>query len=106
MRQHAILRWIWIVLTWILLAGCVVTMPNAATSESITGESAELIAAEAAAKGMTPEQLLLLAQLPSKGQAPELTNEVWFNTESHGGGALELADLRGNVVIVEFWTYG
>lgn len=33
--------------------------------------------------------------------APELTNEVWINSMP-----LRLADLRGKVVLVEFWTYG
>lgn len=43
----------------------------------------------------------LAAQLPNRGPAPELTNEIWINTPP-----LRLEDLRGQVVIVEFWTYG
>ena len=50
---------------------------------------------------LTAEQNALLARLPSRGAAPELLNETWFNSEP-----LRLADLRGKVVIVEFWTYG
>ena len=50
---------------------------------------------------LTPAQVDLLARLPSRGAAPELQNEIWFNSEP-----LNLADLRGNVVIVEFCTYG
>ncbi|GJL62763.1 MAG: hypothetical protein NPIRA04_14170 [Nitrospirales bacterium] len=34
-------------------------------------------------------------------QAPEITNETWLNSEP-----LRLADLRGKVVMVEFWTFG
>jgi len=49
---------------------------------------------------VTPEQALLLASLPSKGLAPELNNEVWYNSDP-----LKLADLRGKVVMVEFWTF-
>ena len=49
----------------------------------------------------TPAQLELLATLESRGAAPELHNDTWINSEP-----LALADLRGNVVIVEFWTYG
>jgi len=39
--------------------------------------------------------------LPDMGLAPEISNEVWINSEN----ALQLADLRGEVVMVEFWTY-
>lgn len=43
----------------------------------------------------------LAVQLPNRGPAPELTNEIWINSPP-----LRLEDLRGQVVIVEFWTYG
>lgn len=36
-------------------------------------------------------------------QAPEFTNDTWLNTE---GKTLRLKDLRGKVVLIEFWTYG
>ena len=49
----------------------------------------------------TAEQLELLAKLQPRGEAPELFNEVWLNSDP-----LKLADLRGQVVLVEFWTYG
>lgn len=42
------------------------------------------------------------ARLPDLGLAPELTNEIWLNTES----ALRLADLRGKVVLIDMWTFG
>lgn len=40
-------------------------------------------------------------RLKQLGPAPEILNEVWINSEP-----LRLTDLRGQVVIVEFWTYG
>ena len=89
-----------------LLAGCVM-QPNALPRpEELTVEEASKIEADAAAWGLTAEQLLLLSELKNSGPAPELTNEVWLNTDAFGGGPLQLADLRGNVTIVEFWTYG
>ena len=40
--------------------------------------------------------------LPNHGPAPELSNEVWLNTDL----PLRLADLRGKVVLLEMWTFG
>jgi thiol-disulfide isomerase/thioredoxin len=40
--------------------------------------------------------------LPDLGPAPELGNTVWLNT----AGPLRLADLRGQVVGLEMWTFG
>ena len=40
--------------------------------------------------------------LPDLGPAPELTNQVWLNTDD----PLRLADLRGKVVLLEMWTFG
>ncbi len=36
------------------------------------------------------------------GPAPEIDTEVWLNTDT----PLRLADLRGKVALIEFWTYG
>ena len=42
--------------------------------------------------------------LPKLGQAPEFTNnQEWFNTPGHR--PLTLEELRGHVVLVDFWTY-
>ena len=40
--------------------------------------------------------------LQSLGTAPELENEVWINTDE----PLRLADLQGQVVLLEMWTFG
>ena len=42
------------------------------------------------------------ADLPDLGKAPELENQVWLNTDQ----ALRLEDLRGNVVLLDMWTFG
>jgi cytochrome c biogenesis protein CcdA/thiol-disulfide isomerase/thioredoxin len=42
--------------------------------------------------------------LPVYGKAPEFVgNQEWFNTAN--GKALKLSELRGKVVLVDFWTY-
>ncbi len=36
------------------------------------------------------------------GPAPELSGEVWLNTDT----SLRLADLHGKVVLIDMWTFG
>jgi thiol-disulfide isomerase/thioredoxin len=40
--------------------------------------------------------------LPDLGEAPELNNEVWLNTDR----PIRLADVRGKVVVLDMWTFG
>jgi cytochrome c biogenesis protein CcdA/thiol-disulfide isomerase/thioredoxin len=57
-------------------------------------------AQEALAKVRRPSK----SKLEILGEAPDFTgNQRWFNTP--GGKPLSLADLRGKVVLVDFWTY-
>lgn len=44
----------------------------------------------------------ILPELPDLGSAPELTNQVWINTDH----PLRLKDLRGKVVLLNMWTFG
>ena len=47
----------------------------------------------------TPQPALDLLNL---GPAPEIANQVWLNTDR----PLDLVSLKGEVVLVEFWTFG
>ena len=62
------------------------------------------------ARAFTVALLMAFAVLAAAGnagaslvgkQAPEFTNDTWINSEP-----LRLKDLRGKVVLIEFWTYG
>ena len=68
-----------------------------ATVDATNAEAAQVDVASA----VTAAQQAILDRLSNRRPAPELTNEVWLNSEP-----LQLTDLRGQVVIVEFWTYG
>ena len=56
--------------------------------------------ATAATTNTTPTTTPELA-LPVIEPAPEWHNDIWINSE-----ALTLQDLRGKVVLLEFWTFG
>ena len=45
---------------------------------------------------------LTTSDLEDLGPAPELTNITWLNTDQ----PLRLVDLRGQVVLLEMWTFG
>ncbi|MBI9046795.1 MAG: hypothetical protein JEZ06_20080 [Anaerolineaceae bacterium] len=47
-------------------------------------------------------QAHMVSTLLDLGEAPELLNEIWLNTDT----ALRLRDLRGKVVLLEMWTFG
>jgi cytochrome c biogenesis protein CcdA/thiol-disulfide isomerase/thioredoxin len=51
-----------------------------------------------------PSQLDQPVSLRTYGQAPDFTGtQDWFNTP--GGRSLSMSDLRGKVVLIDFWTY-
>jgi cytochrome c biogenesis protein CcdA/thiol-disulfide isomerase/thioredoxin len=51
-----------------------------------------------------PAELDQPVSLSTYGQAPDFTDtQEWFNTP--GGKSLSMDDLRGKVVLIDFWTY-
>jgi cytochrome c biogenesis protein CcdA/thiol-disulfide isomerase/thioredoxin len=51
-----------------------------------------------------PAELNESVDLPTYGQAPDFTGtQDWFNTPD--GEPLSLSELRGKVVLIDFWTY-
>ena len=59
---------------------------------------ASLFLAGCASAGGFPTSTVGLSDL---GPAPELTDQIWLNTDK----PLRLADLRGKVVLLEMWTF-
>lgn len=80
-------RW-WSVLL-LTVAACVAAPPPSGSSS---------VAPTPILATMAPE-----VTLNNYGPAPEMTNTNWANT---GGQALRLADLRGQVVAIDMWTFG
>jgi len=70
-----------------------VTEPATATAASPTDTPAPTATATRAAPP---------APTTDYGPAPEIDTEVWLNTDA----PIRLADLRGKVALIEFWTYG
>jgi cytochrome c biogenesis protein CcdA/thiol-disulfide isomerase/thioredoxin len=73
-------------------------------------EKSEVVAADLAKVRQSgppivdPSELDEPLSLDSYGQAPDFTGtQEWFNTA--GGDSLSMAELRGTVVLIDFWTY-
>ena len=80
--------WRWLIATGLLLAGC-----GPAANIAPNGQDG--------AVAPLPEGAVVNANLPDYGAAPELHNTVWLNTPQ----PLTLAGLRGQVVLLEMWTF-
>lgn len=89
------------VLLALLLAACQVTIPQEALQQMQANPNVAEVAVDESNNNLTADQQAVLRSLPDNGPAPELLNDLFLNSEP-----LTLADLRGQVVIVEFWTYG
>lgn len=83
-----------ILLPVLLLGGCSAVAGRDRTRETATPPAS---AKPAAVSAPTATAI----PLPDQGAAPDFQNDVWINSEP-----LRLADLRGKVVFIEFWTFG
>ena len=61
-----------------------------------------LLSACVPSSGSIHEQDIQPSKLPDLGKAPELTNDIWINPPE----TLRLAELKGQVVLLEMWTFG
>ena len=90
----------------ILLAGCLIRDEQGAFESQ--PEPTKAMATDSISKkpAYSESQPSIQAQPPlplaDLGPAPELTNEIWLNTDH----PLRLADLKGSVVLLEMWTFG
>ena len=92
--------------TFIFLASCA-RGADRSTFNSQGKQDSEIIASQEITRdrnNTSPSELEMetMANLPNLGSAAELTNEVWLNTDR----PLRLAELRGQVVLLEMWTFG
>ena len=94
-----------------LLAGCLSGLANRKDIPLADSDSDQPTASEGqmSDSAPTPEEVSMVAtpttfraDLEDYGAAPELTNDVWLNTDQ----PLRLAELRGKVVLLEMWTFG
>ncbi|MCO6451867.1 MAG: hypothetical protein J5I90_13870 [Caldilineales bacterium] len=69
---------------------------------SPTPDTPPTAVATATTPAMTPTPTRIPAPADDFGPAPEINTEVWLNTEQ----PVRLADQRGKVVLVDFWTFG
>jgi hypothetical protein len=82
MGRRCVMKHRWFGVFALLLAGCAAVVEGAPASR--------------------PPQRTVAVQLEDLGPAPELTNDIWLNTNQ----PLRLADLRGKVVLLDMWTFG
>lgn len=88
----------WGTAVFILLIFITTACTSTAAEEASSGE-VEILASGTV---MPPTRGEIVVDLADMGEAPEFLNEVWLNSD----GPVTLADQRGKVVLLEFWTFG
>lgn len=85
----------------LLLAACAVIPNDDGTGDGNPGDDDPLEGAGSTASLADGDDMVEVL-LEDFGPAPELENEVWLNTDV----PLRLANLRGQVVLLDMWTFG
>ena len=107
------MRWMMLMTATVFLGACagpidpqpapiVPASPTAAPKKENRSPTVAPIDTAQPAATPTIEVAHFRADLPDLGEAPELNNEVWLNTDR----PLQLAELRGQVVVLDMWTFG
>ena len=81
----------------LFLAGCSAVGSGSLTQSGLVSSTAVQSSADENGAQRTPQIALY-----DYGPAPELSNDVWLNTDQ----PLRMANLRGKVVLIDMWTYG
>jgi hypothetical protein len=89
-------------LALLLIPACIVVSPAPDSGASPGAPTHSPNTLQAPGPAAAPNSPSVRADLPDLGPAPELVNQVWLNTP----GPLRLADLRGQVVLLDMWTFG
>jgi hypothetical protein len=95
-----------LLVTLILLVGCAGSTNGLSIDSNENQNQGIVPTQEIPLEPTTPSpsntEVDVMSELPNLGSAPELINEVWLNTDR----PLRLADLRGQVVLIDMWTFG
>ena len=86
----------------LLLAGCAAASPGQAGELELSSGTAPEQPAEVKVTPTVPEAPPVMADLEDFGPAPELKNDVFLNIDR----PVRLADFRGQVVLLDMWTFG
>ncbi len=117
MRNILARPWWMFVLLSIVLSACTQSGANTSIPERVNVDAATLPPATLESTSVTvpttlpveptieapivEQEATVAVALPNTPVAPPITNEVWLNSE-----VLTAEDLRGKVVLIDFWTFG
>jgi hypothetical protein len=87
-----------LVIAAVLMAGKLWFWGDRESARSAASPNGSIVAEDSSQGGQVVQAVQELVKGPA---APDIVSSVWLNSP-----ALTAKDLRGNVVVVEFWTHG